>query len=155
MSSLIDLSPEQHKAVGIQLFNEVWELMDKEGRSIKEEDLMLNAAHASLLHWRKSNPSPVNVARGEWQISRVYCVLNRAEPALHHARRSLEICLDNGIGDFDLAFGYEAVARALMIAGNIEECRKSLDDAKIAANNIQDPEDKALVLKDLSTIVIP
>lgn len=148
------LSPEQHKAIGIQLFNEVWVLIEKGDRSIEEDDLMLNSAHASLLHWRKSNPPPVNVARGEWQISRVYCLLNRAEPSLHHARRSLEICLTNGIGDFDLAFGYEAVARALMIAGKREECQKSLEDAKKAANNIQDPEDKALLLQDLATIII-
>jgi hypothetical protein len=71
---------------------------------------MLHMAHASRYHWEQVG-TPANLARGEWLCSRVYAVLGRPEPALHHARRVVQICERNGIGDWDLAFSHEAVAR--------------------------------------------
>jgi hypothetical protein len=47
-------------------------------------------------------------------------VLRRTEPCLHHAQRALDICLAEGVGDFDLAFAYEAIARSHAIAGDAE-----------------------------------
>ncbi len=41
--------------------------------------------HTGRYHWRRAG-EPVPYARGEWQCSRVYAVLGRSEPALHHAR---------------------------------------------------------------------
>ena len=38
-----------------------------------------------------------NLARGEWQVSRVYVLLGRAETAIWHARRCLEHCEEAGI----------------------------------------------------------
>ena len=72
---------------GVDLFNEVWHLME----SREDDDRMLHAAHASRFHWGEAEEcAPENLARGEWQISRVYTVLGRAEPAIWHARRCLE-----------------------------------------------------------------
>ena len=68
--------------------------------------------------------------RGEWQVSRVYAVLNRPEPALWHARRCLDLCQQHGIGDFDLAFGYEAMGRAHAIAGQHEAAASYLQLAR-------------------------
>lgn len=45
------LTPQQHKELGISLFNHVWELMDKTDKTRDEEDEMLSCAYAShLLH---------------------------------------------------------------------------------------------------------
>ncbi|MEP6909806.1 MAG: hypothetical protein ABI896_05145, partial [Actinomycetota bacterium] len=63
---------------GVDLFNEVWRLIE----SREDDGRMLHAAHASRYHWGEAPESePANLARGEWQISRVYTVLGRAEPA--------------------------------------------------------------------------
>ena len=43
--------------------------------------------------------------------------LGQGQIALWHAKQSLKLCLENGFGDIDLAFGYEAVARAYSIFG--------------------------------------
>ena len=67
-----------------------------------EDDRMLHMAHASRFHWEAVGTA-ANLARGEWQCSRVYAVLGRSEPSLHHARRVLEICRLAQIGDWDLA----------------------------------------------------
>jgi len=114
---------------------------------------MTHAAHASRYHWGQvPSVTPAHLARGEWQISRVYAVLGRAEPALHHARRVLELCQQNGIGDWDLAFAHEALARAYAVAGDAGQAREFTDRALAAAEDIADSEDRDLVLANLETI---
>ena len=97
--------------------------------------------------------TPANLARGEWLCSRVYAVLGRSEPALHHARRVVEICQENGIGDWDLAFAHEALARAAAVAGDQQAAERHLADARRAAELIADPEDRALLESDVAAIV--
>ena len=82
--------PETHKRLGIDLFNKTWSLLKKEMRTRDEDDEMLHCAHASAYHWLQVG-TRANRARSEWQCSRVYAMLGRAEPALAHARRCLEL----------------------------------------------------------------
>jgi hypothetical protein len=133
---------------GVDLFNEVWRLME----SREDDDRMLHAAHASRYHWGEAEEcAPENLARGEWQISRVYAVLGRAEPATWHAQRCLEHCEESGIGDWDLAYAYEALARALAVAGDEQAAGwKAL--ARIAGDKIADPEDREHFNEDYATL---
>lgn len=140
-----------HRKLGVGFFNFTWTLLDKKHRTREENDEMIHAAHASRFHWGKVGTAE-NLARGEWQISRVYSVLNRPEPALYHASRCVEICRENGIGDFDLAYAYEAMARASMIAGKRDDCEKYIRLAKEAEEKINEKEDRDLFTKDLATI---
>ena len=134
-----------------KLFNETWDLLDKEDRSSEENALMLHKAHTSCFLWQSAN-SPINNARGEWQVSRVYSVLKFGEPALLHALQSLEICHNNSIGDFDLAFGYEAVARAYAVCGNDIEKEKYKALAINACENIEKDGDKTYALGEINNI---
>jgi tetratricopeptide (TPR) repeat protein len=146
-------SVTDERLLAAQLFNETWRWLEKEGRSREDDDRMIHAAHASRYHWGQvPAATPAHLARGEWQISRVYAVLGRAEPALHHARRVLDLCQENGIGDFDLAFAYEALARAHAVAGDAGQAREHTDQALAAAEDIADNDDRDLVLADLETI---
>jgi hypothetical protein len=148
-------TPSQDSAgqrrLAVDLFNGVWELMGKHDRSTPEDDRMLHMAHASRYHW-ESVGTAANLARGEWLCSRVYAVLGRGEPCLHHARRVLEICESERIGDWDLAFAFEALARAYAIAGDADRSQDAIRSALAAAEDITDEEDKALLLSDLETI---
>jgi len=139
------------KQLAIDLFNSVWDMLKMSERTQAEDDNMLHAAHASRYHWGQVG-APVNLARGEWQVSRVYSVLKRAEPALYHARRCLELCQENQIGDFDLAYAYEALARASAVAGDLDECKRYLSLALQAAEDIVEEEDKKYFLSDLETV---
>src|SRR5205085_2370588 len=109
------MNAEEQRRLAASLFNHVWTLLERDSRTEEEDDEMIHAAHASRHHWGAVG-APVNLARGEWQCSRVYAVLGRGEPALWHARRCLELCDRHSIGDFDLAFAYEALARAHAVA---------------------------------------
>jgi tetratricopeptide (TPR) repeat protein len=144
-------SAVDHRALGVQLFNQTWTYLEKEGRSADEDDLMLLSANASAYHWRQVGTA-ANFARSEWQMLRVYSVLGRAEPALHHARRCLQICQDNGIGDWDLGFAYEALGRAAAVAGDRDAAQAWTDQAYEAAADIAEDEERDLLLTDLSTI---
>jgi hypothetical protein len=145
------LSADVERKLAVRLFNDVWTLMEAEHRTPADDDRMLHMAHASRYHWGQVG-APVNLARGEWQCSRVYAVLRRAEPSLFHARRVLEICEENGIGDFDLAFAYEALARAHAVGGDGKLAREMTEKALAAAKGIAQDEDRTLVLADLETI---
>ena len=144
-------SREEHKKFAVALFNLTWSLLDKKDRTREENDKMVHAAHASRFHWGEIG-TPLEFERGEWQISRVYSVLGRSEPALYHAKRCLDICKENNIGDFDIAFAYEAMARAHSIAGKTAECEKYLQLAKKAGESIKKKEDKNYYLGELKTI---
>jgi len=139
------------RQLAVDLFNGVWRLLEKEDRGVEDDDRMLHMAHASRYHWGQVG-EPVNRSRGEWQCSRVYSVLGRSEPALHHARRGLEICQANGIGDWDLAYAYESLARAHAVAGDKDQARAWTEQALAAAEDIAEDEDRELVLTDLEAI---
>jgi hypothetical protein len=143
--------PEAHRHWGRTLFNDVWRLMEKEDRTPDEDALMVHEAHASLYHWLRGG-GPENAARGEWQVSRVYCVLRRPEAALYHARRVLDICQRHGIGDWDLGFAYEALARAHAVAGDEQEMARWLEQARAAADQVVEESDRDLLLADLGTV---
>ena len=137
----------------VKLFNDTWTLIEKPDRTPDEDAAMVHGAHASCFHWLQVG-APVNAARGEWQCSRVYAVLGRAEPARYHAERCLQICEEHGIGDFDLAFAYEALARACAVQGDGDEARRYVERARAASEDIAEDEDRAGVLADLDTIRI-
>jgi len=143
-----------HRAIGVELFNRTWEFMGKQDRTVSDDDAMLHMAHASAHHWRAegSGATANNLARSEWQVSRVYTVLGRGEPAGYHARRCLEICQANNIGDWDLAYAYEALARAASVAGDRAATAGWSEQARRAAADIAEDGDRDAVLTDLATI---
>jgi DNA-binding transcriptional MerR regulator len=145
------LPEEDEREIAKRYFNAVWDLMEKEDRTVEDDDLMLHMAHASRYHWGQVG-KPENLARGEWQCSRVYAVLRRVEPCLHHAQRVLDLCLENGIGDWDIAFAYEALARANAIAGDSEAARAMTERALEAVEAIKEDEDRKIVMTDLESI---
>ncbi len=144
---------EAHKKFAVGLFNLVWSLIDKKDRTKEEDDKMVHAAHASRFHWGEIG-TPLEFERGEWQISRVYSVLSRPQQALYHAQTCLGICQFNNIGDWDIAFAYEAMARAHATAGQKEECARFLKLAREAGEQIKEKGDKDYFFSELKTVIV-
>jgi DNA-binding transcriptional MerR regulator len=145
------ISPDDQRELAKYLFNRVWSFMEREDRTPEDDDTMLNAAHSSRYHWSQVG-TPRNIARGDWQVSRVYALLRRAEPCLYHAQHVLDICRSNGFGDFDLAFAYEALARGQAVAGDAAAARAYTEQALAVAEDIAEDDDRELLLSDLETI---
>ncbi|MGN6611590.1 MAG: hypothetical protein ACTHLJ_07420 [Angustibacter sp.] len=64
----------------------------------------------------------------------------------------LDLCQEHGIGDWDLAFAHEALARAHAVAGDRAVARTATEQALACAEDIADDDDRAIVLADLETI---
>lgn len=142
---------EVHKKLAVDLFNLTWDLIENTDRNIIEDEQMVNAAHASRFHWGIVG-TPLNFARGEWQISRVYSILRRGEPALFHAKKSLELCLDNQLGDFDLGLAYEALARAYAVQEDTAQRDENIALAKQSAERIRKESDTMWLLENVNTV---
>jgi hypothetical protein len=141
---------ECHRKFAASIFNDIWRLLGQPSRTSDEDEEMLAASYASCYHWRKVGTS-LNQARGEWMISHVNVILGRGQAALHHAKRSLTICLENSYGDFDLAYAYEGLARAQAAAGDKKGFAANLKLASEAGEKIAGKEDRELFLNDLTS----
>lgn len=146
-----EIDPAVERRLAARLFNETWTLLEHTDRTPEDDDEMVHMAHASRYHWGQVG-EPRNLAIGEWQCSRVYAVLGRAEPALHHARRELELAQRHRLGSFILATAYEALARASAVAGD----RGALEDyrhrAREAAAQIEDSEEREVAEGDIASL---
>jgi hypothetical protein len=141
-----------HRKLAIDCFNGTWDLIEKTDRTPEENASMIHMAHASRFHWGQIG-IPLNLARGDWQISRVYAILGQGKNSLNYAKSSLHICKDYGIGDFDLAFAYEAAARAFATLGDAEMKEQHLALAQEAGETIVKDEDRRYFLSELRTIL--
>lgn len=146
-----EITREVHERLAKSLFNSTWDLLEKKDRTEDDEVAMIHAAHASRHHWGQIG-EPLQFERGEWQISRVYSVLGRSEPALYHAKLCLETCEENEIGDFDIAFAYEAMARAYAVAGDEENYVKYRGKAEKAGGEIEDKGNRDYFMGELGSI---
>ncbi len=137
----------EERALAVELYNDLWPLMELEHRTPEDDARLVHEAHASLYHWSKVGTT-VHQARGEWMCSRVYAVLGRAEPAMWHARRCL--ALAEPLGDWDLAVAYEALARASVVEGDRVAARGFLELARTVV--IAEDDDREVVDKDLGAV---
>ena len=142
------LEIEEHRRLGIDLYNRTWTLMDAPG------DEMLHCAHASAYHWMQSGGTTANRARSEWLCSRAYALLGRPEPALHHARRCLEFVesAPAEMEDWDLPAAYEALARAHHVAGEASDAARFKSLGLEAISRVTDEEDRKHIEADLASI---
>jgi tetratricopeptide (TPR) repeat protein len=144
------VQPEAHHYLGIEMNQQVWHLLGQESRDDKDNDRMEHFALASLYHWERSPKfAPINGQRGYWLLARVCSVLGRGDKAIVHAERCLALTLELDLKDFDLAYAYEAMARAYASAGIAQTADQHYQMARKAGEAIAKDEDKKLVMSDL------
>lgn len=140
--------PECQRAFARQTNQLVWSLLADEERSPEADDHMLDAAHASAYHWSVVG-GDVEAVRAQWLISHVNAVLGRPVAATHHAALALSICERAGLGDFDLAYAYEGVARAAAVGDDGDTAATWRAKAADAGGLIAADEDRTLFEADL------
>lgn len=140
-----------HKQMAIDLFNLTWDLIEKQDRTESDDDTMLYAAMSSRYHWGLVG-TPLNFARGEWQISRVYAILGRSEAALYHARKSEKLCREHDLGEFDLGFSYEAIARAYALSGDAADKERYMNLALETAEKVETEANRSWLLKNIHSV---
>jgi hypothetical protein len=148
------VTPEEHRRLGVELYNGTWALIECEDRAPDEDDEMLHRAHASAYHWLHAPHTAANRARSEWLCSRVHVLAGQPEGALHHAHRCLALVEGHSeeMDDWDLAAAHEALARGHAAAGELEEARRYLELARAETAAVADPEDRQHIESDLDSI---
>lgn len=154
VATSVELDAATQRQLGVDLYNSTWSLLEKPDRTPAETDEMIHRAHASRWHWARVG-AEVNLARGEWLCSRVYATLGRGEPALWHARRSVEIneALPTDAREaWDLPAAYEAMARASFAAGDPASGALWKAKATTALEAIAEADDREQIAQDLATL---
>ncbi|NIA25073.1 MAG: hypothetical protein GWP04_05840 [Gammaproteobacteria bacterium] len=138
-----------HRRFATECFNAAWDLLEKRDHTPEEVDEMVDLAHASRWHWAQTKAcTPLNLAVGAWQLSRVYAVVGCPDLALHHGQESLRLCQDNDLPAFYESYAYEALARAASDADR----ERYLVAAHDLASRVDDEEHREALLADLATI---
>ncbi|QVK17901.1 hypothetical protein KHQ81_13875 [Mycoplasmatota bacterium] len=140
-----------HLEMATSNFNKTWDYIDQESRTDQDNINMVHHAHASRYHWGIIG-QPINLQRGEWQISRVYCLINMGESALFHANECLRLTEEENIKGFDLAFAYEAIARAYKVLKNTDKMNHYKQLGLSVCEFIENKEDKEYTISELNTI---
>jgi hypothetical protein len=83
-----------------------------------------------------------------WLLAKVQLLAGHPDTSLRYAEACMAQCRDHGLDDFDLAYAYEARARALAALGRLDEA--AADWAAAKAVPIADDDDRALVESDLA-----
>jgi hypothetical protein len=144
-----DAEQAEHRAFARQANRETWDLIQQPVRSAVDDERMIHSAHASAFHWAAVGGA-VESTRADWLLSHVHAVLGRAEPALRYAQQCLATCVREGIGDFDLAYAREAVARAVAVGGDVGSAARLRAEAARAGDDIADAKDRDQFLADLA-----
>ncbi len=146
---------QAHRKFAVDCFNVCWSLIEKADRTPEDIRTMVSLAMTSRWHWQQvETRAPVHFSRSEWQVSRALALAGQGAAALDHALSGLDCCEKNGIGDFDLAFAFESVARAHAVPGDKKAAIKYIELASQAARAVSKDEDRKYFFNELKTIDI-
>lgn len=148
-----DLDPQTQRSLASALFNRVWKLLERTDRTSDDDQELVNAAHASRYHWTGIGGAKEK-AIGDWQISRVYSVLGRGEPAVHHARLCLSSATQVEGEEWLLASAYEGLARAYAVAGDTHAAAEWKAKAVARLTEVDDADDREIVQNDIDTLPV-
>ena len=144
-----------HRYFAAECFNRSWDFIDKHQRSPAEDDEMLHLSLTSLWHWlQRADATPTHLSVGYWQVGRVYALRGEPANARHYALLSLQASQAAGVEPFYRGYAYEALARTEALAGNDEKAGEYLRQARSLAEQVEDLEDRNLLLKDLDSIQV-
>ncbi len=142
---------ECHQMMATKLSDQVFGLLYKEGRTERENEIMVHAAHGACLHNDEIGRS-LDWARSEWLLARVYVAVERPIPAVYYGQRCLALCHERKLGPFATAYGYEALARAAAMIGDKKSYDELIAKAKEFGNKIEKKEDREQFISDFNSI---
>lgn len=142
-----------NKHFAAECFNKAWDYIDKPERTAEDDEQMLLASMASAWHWSQcADGTPQNMSVAFWQLSHIYALLGQADDARCFGERSLAKSQVEGVPPFFLAYAYEALARAEMIAGDRAKMAGYLREAMRTALMVEDLEAQQMLMADLKSI---
>lgn len=143
-----------HRYFAIENNNRAWDLAAKNGRSADEAMEMLNAAHASALHWGFVG-NDLNNMRASMLLAEVHALMGFGESALALAGQVRDYFLNRETDDWEIAFVHTIHAHAAAVAGASELHGDSYAAARSAIAAIADDEDRKIVMQTFDQVPAP
>lgn len=158
MSELLDLDTvdqrQLHRYFGVTFNNQMWDELDRQALSPESDpetrEQALYRAFASAYHWRQAG-DPMHWGRAEHLISRTALAIGEYQLGLRHAQRYLDLieAHPDQAEDWDHAFAYEALARALAANGRPEKGPEALAEAISRTEALAEDEDRQILQGEL------
>lgn len=145
---------EAHNYFSTACFNRAWKLIEKEDRTMEEDEEMIQLSLASAWHWsQRDDQSSTKLSTSLWQISRAYSILGEAENARKYGQLCLNVSMRDEVRSFYLAYAYEALARAEGIARNREKMLEYVRKSRETIERVIKDEEKKMIGDDLESII--
>jgi len=144
---------EWHLYFAIECNNRAWDL-SIQARNHAEDLEMLNAAHASALHW-KAMGKELNNMRATMLLAEVHALLGNGTTAFLYAQGMREYFLGIETPDWELAFVHTIYAHAAFAAGESSVHKSAYETAIKAIQAIKDDQDREIVQKTFEGVPRP
>ena len=149
-----DLEPDNwHRYFAMENNNRAWHLA-VEDRTAEQNLEMLDAAHASALHWSGIG-TELNRMRAKTLLAEVHALLGFGASALGYANEVRAYFLDRETADWELAYVHVIHAHAAAAAGEHRLHSDSYAAAGPAIDAIVDEEDRKIVLQTFTQVPPP
>ncbi len=127
-----------------------WNLLTAKSRSDDQNLEMLEQAFTSLSLWKLVG-TDLNLARGQWLVSRAACVAGEASLAFKYAKECAKYTEKAGsqAKDFDHFYAVEALARANAALGNNETAMELKAKAQVLAEAVEGEQTRGIALGDI------
>ena len=142
-----------HRYFAIDCNNRAWDLTTA-ARSARDDDEMLNAAHASAFHWQIAG-NELHHMRATMLLAEVHALCGLGRSALGYATRMRGYFLGRDTPDWEIAFTHAIHAHAAWVAGERQVHRASYDEAVKAIAAIADAKEREIVEKTFTHVPRP
>ena len=143
-----------HRWFAIEMNNRAWSLAESASLTAAEREEMLDAAHASALHWRNIG-TEVNVARSDMLLGYVHALAGNGSTAMEYARRGHAYVLSHDSPDWEIAFAHAVLAHAAYAADERSLYQKQYALAKTLGESIAAPGDRDVFKRTFDKLPLP
>ncbi|HVZ45374.1 MAG TPA: hypothetical protein VHA82_16300 [Ramlibacter sp.] len=144
-----------HRFFGSQANNRAWELAELPGRNEAQTREMVDAAHTAAWHWGHVG-TELHRMRAAMLLAQAHALAGDGPGAIAYAREMSEFFLSRPeTPDWEIAFTHAIHAHAAKVAGLEAEHKRSYGLAASSVEGIEDPEDKAIVLRTFRHVPAP
>ena len=139
------------RGLAVQFYNQTWDLIDRTGRTPDDDRQMLTFAMASRALWAGIG-GPEQWITGDWQVAHVAALTGHAGLALEFASAAFERAAEADVPLWLKASTCEGLARAHAAAGHDVERDAWVLKARELLEQVDDPEDRAVIEGQLATV---
>lgn len=144
---------KMHQHFSSSCFNQCWAVIEKAEHSPTDVEEMLLLSYASLWHWTQRNDcKPLNLSIGYWQASRAHSLSGQYEMARLFGEKCVKTSLEGKLSAFFLGYGYEALARAEVVHGDLAKAKAHLEKAQQELGKVTEEMNREFLSKDLADL---